>query len=344
MNVVLWRTRFFALPGDEGLFDSERMRRGGYSRSYESGDPQRIREMIARGGSHGVHLSDGASLLPPGTDDTVTAVAVIDFPPAPSKSGKRNLWTTLGRLARAIPFAGVLRPHGANGLENLFDAEYYRSMYPDVAAAGANPLFHFITAGAFEGRNPHPLFDTAFYLRKYPDVAAARVNPLGHYLKHGAAERRQPHPLFDPAYYLERYPDVRQAGVNPLLHYCLHGAAEGRQPHPWFQPEYYLSQCPEARGDRENPLVHFLRSRQERCRPHALFDCQYYLRENPGVAASGMNPLVHYVLFGLPAGRRPSAQPAPPDDVATPELESGPYVPSQRGGTEWRRSRGAGNR
>ncbi len=36
MNVVLWRNRLFALPGDEGVFEFERMRRGGYSRSYES--------------------------------------------------------------------------------------------------------------------------------------------------------------------------------------------------------------------------------------------------------------------------------------------------------------------
>jgi len=149
-------------------------------------------------------------------------------------------------------------------------------------------------------------------------VAAARVNPLGHYLKYGAAEGRQPHPLFDPVYYLERYTDVRQAGANPLVHYCLHGAAEGRQPHPWFQPEYYLSQCPEAHGSRENPLVHFLRSGRRCCRPHPLFDCQYYLRENADAATSGMNPLVHYVLFGLPAGRHPSAQFDPCEDGVAP--------------------------
>ncbi len=128
---------------------------------------------------------------------------------------------------------GVPRPHGDRGLEELlFDVAYYRGHgIQDVAAAGVNPLLHFITVGAFEGRNPHPLFDTTFYLRKYRDVATSRVNPLGHYLKHGAAEGRQPHPLFDPVFYLERYPDVRNAGTKPLVHYCLYGAAEGRQPH-----------------------------------------------------------------------------------------------------------------
>jgi hypothetical protein len=314
MNLVLWRTRYFALPDNEGVFESDRMGRGGYSRSYEAGDPQRIREMIAQGGSPGVHLSDGASLLSPGANDTVAPVTVIDFQPQPPTSRRRNFLTTVNRLARTLPYAGVLRPHGDGGLENLFDAEYYGTTYADVAAAGVNPLVHFITAGAFEGRNPHPLFDTAFYRRKYPDVAAARVNALGHYLKYGATEGRQPHPLFDPIYYLERYEDVRKAGANPLVHYCLYGAAEGRQPHPWFQPEYYLSQCPEARGSRENPLVHFLRSAETCGTPHPLFDCQYYLRENPEVARAGMNPLVHYVLVGLPRGRRPSAQVDPRED------------------------------
>jgi len=313
MNIVLWRARLFALPNDEGVFDSDRMRRGGYSRSYESSEIGRIKAMIARERSHGVHLSDGESLLPAEGQAGPAAIAVIDYQPAPTP-GKRRWRTTLSRLARALPFAGVLRPRGPGGLGNLFDAEYYRTMYPDVAAAGANPLLHFTTAGAFEGRNPHPLFDTAFYLRKYPDVAAAGVNALGHYLKYGAAEGRQPHPLFDPLFYLGRYPDVRKSGLNPLVHYCLYGAAEGRQPHPWFQPEFYLSQCSKPPRSGENPLVHFLRSGENGNRPHPLFDCQYYLRENPDVAGSGVNPLVHYVLAGMGQGRRPSANFDPPAD------------------------------
>jgi len=204
--------------------------------------------------------------------------------------------TALKRLFQVLPYARVLRPRGGRRSRNLFDPDYYRTRYPDVAAAGVNPLLHFIVAGAFEGRQPHPLFDTAFYLRKYPDVAAANANPLGHYLKHGGAEGRQPHPLFDPAYYLERYPDVRGAGVNPLVHYVLYGAAEGRKPHPLFQPDYYLSRCPEARR-RGNPLAHFLESRGSCCSPHPLFDCESYLRANPDAAAQGANPLVHYVLL-----------------------------------------------
>jgi hypothetical protein len=209
------------------------------------------------------------------------------------------LLTALTRLLRALPYAGALRPRRGRPLVNLFDADYYLRAYPDVAAAGINPLLHFIVAGAFEGRRPHPLFDTTFYLAKYPDVAAARVNPLGHYLKRGAFEGRQPHPLFDSPYYLERNPEIRDARINPLVHYVLNGAAEGRKPHPLFQPSYYWSRCPEAR--RENPLVHFLENGH--CSPHLLFDCESYIRDNPAVAANGINPLIHYVLLPLADAR-----------------------------------------
>jgi hypothetical protein len=73
------------------------------------------------------------------------------------------------------------------------------------------------------------LFDAAWYLVTYPDVAAAGVNPLEHYLRHGAAEGRDPGPLFSTRWYLEAYPDVAAAGVNPLEHYLRRGAAEGRR-------------------------------------------------------------------------------------------------------------------
>jgi hypothetical protein len=74
------------------------------------------------------------------------------------------------------------------------------------------------------------LFDTDWYLAQNPDVAAAGINPLVHYLRHGAAEGRDPNPLFDTDWYLAQNPDVAAAGINPLVHYLRHGAAEGRDP------------------------------------------------------------------------------------------------------------------
>ncbi len=77
-----------------------------------------------------------------------------------------------------------------------------------------------------------PLFDAAWYLARHADIAAAGDDPVLHYLRHGAAELRDPGPFFSTSHYLAQYPDVAAAGHNPLLHYLECGAAEGRTPRP----------------------------------------------------------------------------------------------------------------
>ncbi len=76
------------------------------------------------------------------------------------------------------------------------------------------------------------LFDADTYLKENPDVAAAGVNPLKHYLDIGWKESRNAGPSFDGDWYLEQNPDVKDAGVCPLLHYLENGRAEGRHPAP----------------------------------------------------------------------------------------------------------------
>ena len=85
------------------------------------------------------------------------------------------------------------------------------------------------------------LFDDAWYLAQNPDVAAAGIDPLVHYLRWGAAEGRNPHPLFDSAWYLAQNSDVAAAGINPLVHYLRSGAAEGRSPYPLRYAKPYLT-------------------------------------------------------------------------------------------------------
>jgi O-antigen biosynthesis protein len=74
-----------------------------------------------------------------------------------------------------------------------------------------------------------PWFDAQWYLSIYPDVAASGVDPARHYLLHGAAEGRDPGPGFSTAGYLARYSDVALSGINPLLHYLNVGVAQGRR-------------------------------------------------------------------------------------------------------------------
>jgi glycosyltransferase involved in cell wall biosynthesis len=57
----------------------------------------------------------------------------------------------------------------------LFDADFYRDEYPDVAAAGLDALEHYRIFGWREGRRPGPAFDATFVAdgpisRRFPDI------------------------------------------------------------------------------------------------------------------------------------------------------------------------------
>lgn len=73
----------------------------------------------------------------------------------------------------------------------LFDSKFYAARYPDVVAAGEDPLTHFIKFGGSEGRHPSLSFNSQWYLSQNPDVKAAGLNPLVHYLEYGRDEGRR---------------------------------------------------------------------------------------------------------------------------------------------------------
>jgi hypothetical protein len=60
-----------------------------------------------------------------------------------------------------------------------FDTTGYLTVYPDYDAWGW-----------LEGRDPSTYWDTDLYLARNPDVAAAGINPLAHYLAYGRYEGR----------------------------------------------------------------------------------------------------------------------------------------------------------
>ena len=64
---------------------------------------------------------------------------------------------------------------------DLFDSKYYLKENPDVKKAKINPIFHYLTIGWKEGRNPSPFFNTNNYLKIRPDVKNLDVCPLVHY-------------------------------------------------------------------------------------------------------------------------------------------------------------------
>lgn len=83
---------------------------------------------------------------------------------------------------------------------------------------------------------PSLLFDSAWYLKTYPDIAAANADPVEHYLFFGFREGRNPNRFFNTTFYLNTYPDVAASTINPFIHYIMYGAAEGRLPRASDQP------------------------------------------------------------------------------------------------------------
>ena len=74
---------------------------------------------------------------------------------------------------------------------DVFDYGYYLDNYDDVLKSGINPLYHFLSVGHEEGKNPNSEFITEFYKNKYPDVVQNKLNPLVHYIKWGEKEGRE---------------------------------------------------------------------------------------------------------------------------------------------------------
>ncbi len=219
------------------------------------------------------------------------------------------------RLAR---HKGVIERSG------MFDRDWYVRENPDAAA---DPILHYLQAGAAAGRDPTPLFMGDWYLAQNPDVAAANANPLVHYLESGAAEARQPHPAFDEhwyrqleaecpaaktvstasrlsrhkgviersgafdrAWYLKENPDAAAGGIDPILHYLQIGAPAGRDPSPLFKGDWYLAENPDVAATKANPFVHYLESGAAEARqPHPDFDHRWYrLAESKSASAAAL--------------------------------------------------------
>ena len=199
-----------------------------------------------------------------------------------------------------------------------FDPAYYLAQNPDVAAAGVDPLQHYLSYGWHEGHNPNAYFNTNYYLNQNPDVAATGINPLQHFEDYGWREGRDPGPGFSVSAYLAANPDVRAAGIDPLQHFLANGRAEGRSafaatPHaagpqdPLVDRAWYLAQHPDVAASGEDASANYHRVGWTLgYNPDPLFDTTYYLKANPDVAAARIDPLAHFEASGSQEGREPS--------------------------------------
>ncbi|MFC3714798.1 glycosyltransferase [Luteimonas soli] len=215
----------------------------------------------------------------------------------------------------------------------LFDVQWYRQRHPGVPAAPSAAAGHFLEHALDPGHDPGPGFSMRRYLDANPDVAAAGMNPLLHYLRHGREEGRQRTPveegriveepdlpgasqyvsdlevlrrcrLFDSDFYLDGNSDVRAAGVDPLVHYVRHGAFEGRWPNPWFDGRGYAARY-QDRADAMNPLAHYaIQGRDAPSWTSDRFDGDFYLARHADAGESGTTPLEHFLVHGVDQGRK----------------------------------------
>lgn len=177
----------------------------------------------------------------------------------------------------------------------LVDLTYYQAQvndkrFSDVLAA----LDHYLATGWREGLDPHPSFSTRGYLHDNWDVAAAGIDPLTHFVLYGLSEGRAlvdpvafaspgyrtPDPpwatdiresltshlrhlgiefdsselnvqgdtfvldadfeWFDAVFYLGRYDDVARASVPAFAHFVFAGHREGRFPNASIGAELAL--------------------------------------------------------------------------------------------------------
>lgn len=204
-----------------------------------------------------------------------------------------------------------------------FDAVYYLAHNADVAAAGVNPLQHYLTYGWKEGRDPNAYFSTTSYLTQNADVAAAKVNPLEHFEYYGWREGRDPGPNFSLGKYLDANPDVKAAGVDALQQFLTVGRAQGRVAIPVAAPKppvppapaadplvdaaWYLAQHPDVAASGEDASANYHRVGWKLgYNPDQFFDTTYYLKANADVAAAWADPLTHFEAYGVNEGRQPS--------------------------------------
>jgi GT2 family glycosyltransferase/glycosyltransferase involved in cell wall biosynthesis len=120
----------------------------------------------------------------------------------------------------------------------LFDTNYYRDRYPDVA--GSDALLHYLQHGYKEKRTPGVLFDSLYYKQTYSECKDD--DPLLHFLQFNA--QGNPNKLFDSLYYLRKYAAECTDDItsNPFLHYLKAGCEMGFEPALWFDSNFYRKQ------------------------------------------------------------------------------------------------------
>ncbi len=154
--------------------------------------------------------------------------------------------------------------------QEYFDSQFYLQKYPDIAAAGVDPLDHYMQYGWREMRTPNTSHTTEDFLRAC-NLSAKDVtfNPIYQWIQSGKPPmspnskviRTLTQEYFDSQFYLRKYPDIAAAGVDPLDHYLQYGWREMRTPNTSHTTEDFLRACNlSAKDVTFNPIYQWIQS------------------------------------------------------------------------------------
>ncbi|MFB0491362.1 hypothetical protein ABIE45_003948 [Methylobacterium sp. OAE515] len=229
-----------------------------------------------------------------------------------------------GRTGGADTGAALPKPDTARAerlARRLVDGPFYLAGNPDLAAAGVDPVDHYMASGWREGREPSPRFDTLAYCLTR-GITYATQNPLVHYVLHGGAARPEPAealalrvatlaPYFDAAHYRRRLSAAQaEAWAGATDAELLRAYVEGGwralvSPRPDFDPAGFVQARAGSRAVADDPFFRYvaetrLSGRAPFAEPERLnvpaVDEAWYRATYPDVG--GREPYLHFAGLG----------------------------------------------
>jgi hypothetical protein len=159
-----------------------------------------------------------AHRIAPSADPLIDYLASVHVERAPHPLVDPDwFWAQLGgRPTGGLAALELIHRPGAADPHPLLWVDHYLATNPDVAAAGADPVLHYLTNGDTEGRQPNPLFDPAVVRRAAGGSDATTGTILAAYVTDRRLWSVSTHRLFAPAAYAATLPDTPD--VAPLEH------------------------------------------------------------------------------------------------------------------------------
>jgi hypothetical protein len=202
----------------------------------------------------------------------------------------------------------------AQPLSVLVDGPWYLATYPDVEAAGIDPITHYLEQGWKERRRPNLYFDAAWFCAEHPQIGDD-TDPLATYVQLGEQNGWPPAPHFDLAWYRKTFDPPR--GQTALGHFLRHRWSGKVSPNADFDPDFYLQDNPDVANAGLDPFGHYFEQGLAEGRlprpaidivsESGLFDQNYYLVNSVDIQEAGLDPIEHFCNAGWREGRKPSA-------------------------------------